>query len=158
MAQMNRFLQTGSKGKMVSKNAEKSEKNFENSQIEKMPTDEAMTRISFVQISNVPKEKSELKNPDIPNGHTKPAESETPKKRHSPEKARQKRIARRVAKGKPVLKGLLRDPPKSLEDRLEQGVKLEWLSKTEFSLVGKEHKLDIKLVYIGSEEDRRRFL
>ena len=74
-------------------------------------------------------------------------------KRDSETKARRKRILRRIAKGKPVQKGILKHPPKNLETRLHAGVALKVISKNHFKFAGKSHTLDVNLVYIGSAED-----
>lgn len=73
-----------------------------------------------------------------------------PVKRDSEVKSRRKRILRRIAKGKLVEKGLLRDPPKSLETRLAQSVEMSSDSPMKFSFRGKIHELEIEMILIGS--------
>ena len=76
----------------------------------------------------------------------------TPKenvKRNAPEKARQKRILRRIGKGKTVERGLLRDKPKSFEFRLFEGLKIEENSD-ELRLIGTEHSLSIKFKRVAA--------
>ena len=75
---------------------------------------------------------------------------EKPVKRDSEVKSRRKRILRRIAKGKLVEKGLLRDPPKSLETRLAQSVEMSSDSPMKFSFRGKIHELEIEMILIGS--------
>ena len=71
------------------------------------------------------------------------------------EKARHKRQLRRISKGLPVYKGVLRDPPKLIEQRLEEGLKLTRKNETTFTLSGANgaNTLKIELVCIGSERD-----
>jgi len=71
------------------------------------------------------------------------------------EKARHKRQLRRITKGLPVHKGVLRDPPKHIEQRLEEGLKLRRKNETTFTLSGANdaNALEIELVCIGSERD-----
>lgn len=74
-------------------------------------------------------------------------------KRDSEVKARRKRILRRLAKHKPVHKGLIRDPAKTLEVRLAEGVQMEYRTKTEISIKGTSKQLNIKIVKVGSPEE-----
>ena len=69
------------------------------------------------------------------------------------EKARHKRQLRRISKGLPVHKGVLRDPPKLIEQRLEEGLKLTRKNETTFTLTGAKNAMEIELVCIGSERD-----
>lgn len=71
------------------------------------------------------------------------------------EKARHNRQLRRIAKGMPVHKGVLRDPPKHIEQRVEEGLKLRRKNETTFTLSGANdaNTLEIELVCIGSERD-----
>ena len=94
-----------------------------------------------------------------------PVLNEQPVKRDNDCKARRKRINRRLEKGKPVEKGILRDSPKSLEYRLAEGVKLEnretnffsknnWkLSQMEIIISGTAHVLTAKMVRADSPEE-----
>jgi len=75
-----------------------------------------------------------------------PVLTDRPVKRDADVKARRKRINRRLAKGKPVEKGVLRDPPKNLEYRLAAGLKFENRSATEIALIGTGHELTVTLV------------
>ena len=69
------------------------------------------------------------------------------------EKSRHKRQLRRMLKGLPVHKGVLRDPPKLIEQRLEEGLVLKRKNEMTFTLAGAENSLEIELVYIGSDRD-----
>lgn len=69
------------------------------------------------------------------------------------EKARHKRQLRRILKGLPVHKGVLRDPPKLIEQRLEERLQLTRKNEATFTLTGAHNSLQIELVYIGSERD-----
>ena len=102
----------------------------------------------------------EQPNGNVPNGkRKKEKEPVTPRKdgevkRNSESKARQKRIQRRLAKGKPVVAGLLRDPPKTLEQRIRQGIEVTDVGGTGgIRLAGKRHTIEVKLVYIGGRRD-----
>ena len=86
-----------------------------------------------------------IKSDPIPNVKI-PVDQTQPVKRDSESKARRKRILRRLAKGKPVEKGLLRNPPKSLEYRLAEGIQFEVRSEMEIALIGTGHELTVKFV------------
>ena len=93
-----------------------------------------------------------------------PVINDQPVKRDADSKARRKRINRRLAKGKPVGKGILRDGPKNFEYRLAEGVKFEsrethyfssnnWkLSQMEITISGSAHVLTAKMVRSDSQE------
>ena len=81
-----------------------------------------------------------------------PVKTNQPVKRDADCKARRKRINRRLAKGKPVEKGVLRDPPKNLECRLAEGVKFENRAAMEIGIIGTAHELTVKFVPVDSEE------
>ena len=55
--------------------------------------------------------------------------SKTNVKRHSSEKARQKRIDRRIAKGKPFSRGSASTPPKDCMERIADKIELQQLVK-----------------------------
>ena len=68
---------------------------------------------------------------------------------HKPEKKRNRRRIRRILREKSVLKGLERDPQKTLEDRLWDGVKkYEKTEDDKFTLefIGKDHVLTVLIV------------
>jgi len=103
---------------------------------------------SFLERSNITRNKarnfSEMSNYDPPP--------------NSINKARRKRIQRRMEKGKSVQKGFLRDPPKSLEDRLSDGINIETKvgdSTTTLIFTGKSHELEVQVVPVGSPEELR---
>lgn len=132
---VNRYLQQGTKGKAC-----------ENGEVNGGSKQPAVTgnSVSSEEINRISLEQAQP---------TKSIDLNHPIKRHSESKARQKRILRRLAKGKTVEKGVLRDPPKNLEKRLTEGVKMEQLSKSEFKLIGAAHELQVRLIYISSPED-----
>ena len=68
---------------------------------------------------------------------------------HKPEKKRNRRRIRRILREKSVLKGLERDPQKTLEDRLWDGVKkYEKTEDDKFTLefIGKDHALTVLII------------
>ena len=70
-------------------------------------------------------------------------------KRHSSTKKRQQRIERRIARGKPFQRFSELTPPKPLEQRLGQSVKME-LTDDGLTLKGAKHTLSIELVKVES--------
>ena len=68
---------------------------------------------------------------------------------HNPEKKRNRRRIRRILREKSVLKGLERDPQKTLEDRLWDGLKkYEKTEDDKFTLefIGKDHVLTVLII------------
>jgi len=76
-------------------------------------------------------------------------------KRDSEQKARRKRILRRMRKGKPTEKGVLRDKPKNLEFRIKEGLHL---TQTTNSLVleGAVHTLTVEFVDMSARDQVER--
>ena len=78
---------------------------------------------------------------------------------HKPEKKRNRRRIRRILREKSVLKGLERDPQKTLEDRLWDGLKkYEKTEDDKFTLefIGKDHVLTVRIIPpVGLENSKR---
>ena len=150
MISMNKFLNDGAKSaSSVSQNCVNLINTEAKDLREKIQNDEVILEAKAISSSkSLPEpdreesqiEKSECTSPSV----------EKPVKRDSEVKSRRKRILRRIAKGKLVEKGVLRDPPKSLETRLAQSVEMSSDSPMKFSFRGKIHKLEIEMILIGS--------